>query len=314
MIEIPIKYDPVSIKTFFGNKRFLMETVLEQELPNIGIQDLFSHIRVNIQMSNKERKMINLLRVYKPALVQHFIGLKKFSAEWWIACIELHPITTGTIDKCYLGLIGWKNNHGTQTFAYELKTQTFNLNVETRLQSKIEQGYKKEYEVKKLSLLLGPQPLPTITELEAIDTSKIDSGSIFRDFELGSDSLKAPIPRERVSVKKESVSLSELPPLMEPPTSLMEPPTSLMEPPTSLMEPPTPSVVKEELSSVPVPKRRGYRDGKRLKRKDVEQDAVKDLPREFQKTKEDIEKEEKKVKVSSFKEKMKLRKKESDWL
>ena len=80
------------------------------------------------------------------------------------------------------------------------------------------------------------------------------------------------------------------------------------------MEPPTPSVVKEELSSVPVPKRRGYRDGKRLKRKDVEQDAVKDLPREFQKTKEDIEKEEKKVKVSSFKEKMKLRKKESDWL
>jgi len=170
----PMLYDEQCLRLRLQDKHFLLECLLEKELPRMEFARLAMHIRHDLD-SSKKRLVFDALRVLDPIELLAFAGLKKWSAEWWSCVVRLgHP--SPSINDRYIVMLGWNNNHGAANVIASIQDQldkAKQLSSE-RIKTKEDQGYGGCFVVDKLEIN-SCVALPNLPGLARVEEEPVPS-------------------------------------------------------------------------------------------------------------------------------------------
>lgn len=166
MVETKIKFEEVPLTTIFASKRFLLEATVEKKLPDMSFADLLTEVRAERHMTRRQTNVTALLRTHKPVMLVKFVGLRKYSAEWWAAIVRVYPMIKAAVRETDLLLIGWANNHGVEAVCISSGNPTELLDdLEARVLKKTENDYALAAEFKEITLGTGTAAVPEIEGL-----------------------------------------------------------------------------------------------------------------------------------------------------
>jgi len=166
MIRTQLKYEEEAIKNLMSQAHFILEACVENELPEMDLAFTINSIKGH-ERSEQARMVIEALKTHKPVEIVAFKGMKKWSAEWWVAVVKL----ASHIKKDLFALLtGWTNVHGTSAIvsSYSDKEEDITEIFDLRTQSKVRQKYTEECVLANVMLdvaetlpeLPGSLPLP----------------------------------------------------------------------------------------------------------------------------------------------------------
>lgn len=170
MIETRVKFEEVPLTTLFASKRFLLEASIETKLEDKPFTELLNDVRAMRSLTKRQTNVTSLLRTHKPVKLIKFIGMRKYSAEWWVAIVRVAPTVRAAVRETDLLLIGWSNNHGIEAVCIDTGQPAPILdNLEARVLSKTNQDYSLVAEFLDIPLGTGTATIPEIAGLPEPD-------------------------------------------------------------------------------------------------------------------------------------------------
>jgi len=228
MIRTQLKYEEEAIKSLLSQSHFILEACVENELPEMDLAFTINSIKGK-ERSEQARRVIEAMKTHKPVEVTSFHGLRKWSAEWWVAIVKL---SSHIKTDLFALLVGWTNTHGTSAIvsSYSEKEKEISEIFEVRINGKVRQKYTQDCSFKNLILdvadslpeLPGALPLPAdlhmpkishVAGLEGILSSL--GHSVAPSPKMGKP-RPDPAPAGKPKVRTSSTSLAS--PSSEPPT------------------------------------------------------------------------------------------------
>jgi len=162
MIDLRVLYNVDSIASMFKNEHFLLEaiseTLLEAKPRNLLIRD------AKEACSSKaiRRSIVEQMEKYVPVEVLTFIGMTKFSSDWWSATLRLQS-TEEKQDIVFL-LLGWTSKRfGTKAVVFKSGSiDAIDVDMNSRVAEKERKGYTKTFishNIQLNTIVVKPPPL-----------------------------------------------------------------------------------------------------------------------------------------------------------
>ncbi len=173
MIEIQIQFNEEHVGNMLSSTQYLIEAAVGEQLPVAAKSTLIGMVKQKYyrQMTRGKRDAIESLQAREPAEVVRFMGLRKYTAEWWSAVVRLSH-SNKRIKTSYLHLIGWHNGvHGTEAHVLKVmdKKGVLVLDLDEKASRKLDNDYEIVLNIEELDLGMPEEVmLPGLPSPEAV--------------------------------------------------------------------------------------------------------------------------------------------------
>lgn len=201
MTKEKLAYNDAAIVEAFSDKKFLLQGLAHatdcfQVIEGLGLKEMLALLPYHTN-SLMHKRIFDVLKKQNAHTLSRFIGLSKWSSQWWAACIECR----GVDEPRYLLYLGWHNTKGSQHVVRTVSANKDEITqeVHARVKDKTDQGYTEDINLKETALNFIP-PLPSL-DVFGLPTS-VET--------LHLDEVKRPKPSKEEPKKKDTSEKSDL--------------------------------------------------------------------------------------------------------
>ena len=221
MIGLRIQYMEGSVSAALQNKHYLLEAITETDLEAKPFPIMLNDANRVVSITNTRRGYISTMRTHQPVEVVKFIGMKKYSSDWWVANLRFESCVPSSSPDLSFLVIGWcSEKYGTKAVVLRQgSVKDVSEELTRRVSEKLSKDYSLDCEFNNIELKTGIIDLPDIPGLpDAEEGPKVSFSEILTGkpilIEVDDEEEEPAAPPSPVVKKKKKVRAKGVPELL----------------------------------------------------------------------------------------------------